>query len=196
MIETALASGVVWLLLGMGLEAAVAEHPHRPDYVLKVFPTHSKYTKFVEFVRKNHRNPHLPTFSRYVRPVPGTTWSYVRMEKLTPVSDEHQLIQQHLPEMVALYAAGVKHGLQTVGYRIVELLLSELGGLGYSKHDLGNPQKLDDIYEHIGSAPDAWVYAVDQLAQLGNALQMYGLDMHTGNMMLRNHTLVITDPFV
>lgn len=185
-----------WRMLGMGLEAAVAEHPHRSDYVLKVFPTRSLYTKFVDFVQKNNRNPHLPRFSRYVRPIPGTTWSYVRMEKLTPLTDEHQLLEQHLPEMVALYAAGVKNKLHTVGLYIQEPLNMQLRTLGYTRKDLVDPQKSQQLYDQIGSPPQQWVSAVDQLARMGSQMQMYGLDLHHGNMMLRNQTLVITDPFV
>ena len=185
-----------WRMLGMGLEAAVAEHPHRPDYVLKVFPTHSKYTKFVEFVRKNHHNPHLPTFSRYVRPIPGTTWSYVRMEKLTPVLDIRQLIDQHLPEIISLYAAGKKHDLNTVGLDITPSLFKQLKSKGYTRTQLEDPKILDKIYADTGAPPAAWVTMVDRLVQLGHALNLYGLDLHQGNMMLRNHTLVITDPFV
>ena len=58
-----------WKLLGRGSEAAVAEHPEK-GYVLKIWPTKSQYTTFVELVQQNP-NPHFPKFSKVMKQIPG-----------------------------------------------------------------------------------------------------------------------------
>jgi hypothetical protein len=95
-----------WRVIGYGVEGAVAEHPKK-SYVLKLFPTKSKYVEFVEFVQEHQSNPHLPKFSRYVRKVPGTKFSYVRMEKLNHIT-LIKLIRRYMPELCALEIIG-KH---------------------------------------------------------------------------------------
>lgn len=175
-----------WRVLGSGVEATVAEKPGAP-YVLKLFPNTSKYKVFVEFCKSHANNPHLPQFSRYVRPVPGTKWSYVRMEKLEPIAS------YTLRNTYGEYLCAVN-----------ELFLNRRHHPVYWNHAMSQ-QSIDDIPEKQGyvdlsacaqAAPAIWRQTLQQLVQLMKVSNMEQFDLHADNMMLRNQTLVITDPFV
>lgn len=175
-----------WNILGTGMEATVAEKPGAP-YVLKVFPATSKYVLFVQFCQQHAHNPHLPRFSRYVRPVPHTTFSYVRMEKLKPVQ-ETMLMRSYAP-----YLCAVDHVFRSEDRSPV------FWNHAMSRWDLDElPEKRGyaDLAACAQKAPASWRQVVEQLVQLMQAQQMKQFDLHSNNMMLRGSTLVITDPFV
>jgi hypothetical protein len=184
-----------WTLLGSGAEGAVAEHPGKA-YVLKLYEYNSNYTYFVNLV-KHFPNIHFPKFSRYVRPVPGTKWKYVRMEKLSPI-EENTLIENYMPEMVALQNICYIHGLKC-DYQdnIVAFYLRNLNirnpVLGARTRD---QNKIHDIYQRLGRKPDnAWIAAVTECCNSANSLNLQMLDLHYGNFMLRGNCLIIADPY-
>ncbi len=180
-----------WSLVGRGLEAVVVKHPQKP-YVLRVFSTDTPYVDFVKMVQAHQSNPHFPRFSRYVRPIPGTEMSYVRMEILDPVRN---VLRTHLPELAYLYIQSTSMGLEfhdvfapTVGAHLREL----------SRGSIFDKEIQKTLWEKIGTPSDSWKRAVDLLLELyqkGTRWQSE-LDMHPANFMLRGHTLVISDPLV
>jgi hypothetical protein len=175
-----------WEYLGSGAEASVALHPNR-SYVLKVFRSSSKYQLFVKFCAQHVNNPHLPTFSRYVRPIPGTAFSYVRMEKLNKVS-EQQLASTYMPEMRALYDVGQAHHIDTIGDSLNDHLIAQWG--------FWDTYTADQLYNKLNKQPPAsWLEIIEQLCKYAVDQGMRHMDLHDENFMLRQQTLVILDPF-
>jgi hypothetical protein len=182
-----------WTLVGRGTEAVVVKHPQKP-YVLRIFSTDTSYVDFVKLVQQNQQNPHFPKFSRYVRPIPGTEMSYVRMEILAPVT-QIQLMQHHLPELAYLYIESTKLGLEfhemfapTVG-----VYLRQLSRGSIFDHTIQN-----ELWDKIGQPSTTWKQAVDLLLELYNQGTHWPskLDLHSDNFMQRAQTLVIADPLV
>ena len=183
-----------WTPLGTGIEATVAWHP-RKEYVLKIFPDHSKYRYFVEFVQKNQSNPHLPKFSRYVKPVPGTDYLYVRMEKLSQLS-ENELIDDYLPYLLFMIQLGNHSGIETLTGIVKDEVVLKLEQWGFSLEDLGDIGSGDSIYQKAGGFPlESWEKIIDALASNSQSLGIQYWDMHGDNFMQRDGTLVIADPY-
>jgi len=183
-----------WHLLGSGIEATVAEHPNR-RYVLKIWPKTSRYTAFVEFVRDNAANPHVPRFSRYTRPVPGTNYVYARMEKLSPIT-ENKLKKTYPAELLWLFAVGAKNnisGLTGNPWYFASDQMLRFGIRVTSTTDLN--KDLEEIWEKFGYPPPAWVEICDKLVDSAKQHGFAGFDLHNENFMLRDQTLVITDPW-
>ena len=178
-----------WQVLGYGVDGAVAKHPKKP-YVLKLFVSKSAYVPFVHYVQTHQSNPHLPKFDRYVRKVPGTDLSYVRMEKLKPIPNEgFDLAKTHAGEILSLYSIAEDHNLaDELDYY---WLIDELG-----LRALPKSQNLDKFYQEEGIEPpeSSWVQAISDLINISQS-QHVGWDLHLENMMLRGNTLVIIDPF-
>lgn len=157
-----------WTVLGRGSEAAVAEHPSKP-YVLKIYPTGSLYTKFVDLAQRVPQNPHFPKFSREQRKIPGTLFSYVRMEKLARVTEFD--IKIEMPE----------------AFCVAKQLYANLGQTLYWT----NIDK--DVIECSSLSRDA-----EEVVQLmTRQLKKIGprLDLHPLNIMRRGTVWVITDPY-
>jgi len=171
-----------WAVLGTGVEALVAHKPHMP-YVLKLFPTNSAYVHFVKFCEQHAQHPHLPRFSRYVRPIPGTRFSYVRMEKLQPVS-ANQLRTTYAPHMCVVD-------------QIVQKYTSNIfWNKDLSVRNIVKDEGYQDLADCAAHAPEIWKTTIQDLMHI---MQQHGLeqfDLHSENMMLRGSELVITDPFV
>lgn len=183
-----------WNMLGTGAEGAVAEHPQKA-YVLKIFNSDSNYVNFVDFVQHHTANPHVPKFSRYVRPVPGTEFSYVRMEKLQPITHEALVnnYTNHLAEMVAM--SSVVH-MNLVGDELADGVRHKLEGIGYTTADLLDPEKQPQIFKQLGGEPPySWTHIVSEMADYSENVDVGHWDMHDGNFMTRDNTLVIVDPW-
>jgi hypothetical protein len=183
-----------WHLLGQGIEGNVAEHPQK-NYVLKIWPRSSKYGKFVEFCQHHQNNPHVPQFSRFTRPVPGTSFSYVRMEKLTPVSTE-RLVNGYKSELIYLWLWGKMQGVTTltsdIGDEIREIIADEgifVGGLTSLEDDL------HDLWAKFGWPEPSWIKICEELVAYAKQQGYSFFDLHTYNFMTRNGYLVILDPF-
>jgi hypothetical protein len=183
-----------WKSLGTGAEAAVAMHPQKA-YVLKIFNSDSKYVQFVEFVQAHQSNPHLPRFSRYVRPVPGTEFSYVRMEKLMKVTHTQLLTTYaaYLAEMMAMgQVAEFSMLADDLGMRMEDNLMH----MGYEAADLLDFEQQDEIYQKLGGQPPhTWSQVLGDLADYSEHVDVASWDMHEDNFMRRGKTLVIVDPF-
>ena len=80
--------------LGTGSYGSAYEHPSYP-WVFKVFKHDNSYLKFYNYVRKNQHNPNLPkTKGSYIKI--GTDAYAVRLEKLTPITDDQYYKLQDL----------------------------------------------------------------------------------------------------
>jgi hypothetical protein len=175
-----------WRKLGSGIEAMVAEKPGTP-YVLKLFNSDSEYVHFVKYCQQNSTNKFLPRFSRYVRPVPGTQFSYVRMEKLFPITPD-QLISRY-PEYVCALVDMFKQPQGDVVWNHAMYAYN----LDQIHVDLGYTSRADCAEQ----VPAQFMKTVQELIQIMNEHKLTQLDMHYNNMMRRaNGDLVITDPFV
>jgi len=215
-----------WNVIGIGMEAAVAEHPNK-NYVLKLFEDDSNYKKFVEFAINHKGNPHVPVFFRgaetkdlvkveerstisipgIMSTIPGTDYSYVRMEKLSKIS-EKDLIKQYAPEMLVLYLDGIRENISGLNFELKVAMRNKiivafrlLTGTKSSNtafieklaHDHVQQQEL---WKRIGREPDeAWFSLAHDLIMMSKKLKTRGLDIHEDNVMFRGNTLVVTDPF-
>lgn len=158
-----------WTVLGRGSQAAVAQHPHKP-YVLKIYPTHSLYSQFVDLAQRFSQNPHFPKFSRDQRKIPGTRFSYVRMEKLLPVTAYD--LKLDMPE--AFCVAKQLHQ--------------------NSEGEIPDWIKVDqDSIECTTISSDA--QEVIQLISIQLSKIGPRLDLETRNIMRRGPVWVITDPY-
>lgn len=175
-----------WNILGTGFEATVAEKPGLP-YVLKVFLKQSKYTQFVQFCQQHGNNPYLPRFSRYVRPVPHTRFSYVRMEKLKPVN-ERRLMTAYAEYMCAVDQVFKSEDRTPVFWNHA---LSR-----WELDELPEKEGYTDVAQCAAQAPTQWTHTIEALVKLMQSEGIKQFDLHPDNMMLRGSTLVITDPFV
>ena len=170
-----------WHVMGHGYEAGVAEHPDR-SYVLKIFPRTSYYVHFVDMVRSHATNPHFPRFSRYVRPIPGTTYAYVRMEKLSRMF-EYDLVQ--FPSLLCLLEKMYddRHVTPPVWVR-----------MNVSWDPSWGPDGMIDCnHINITSAEREAIQALNEKVQ---QLGWRHLDLHAANFMTRGSQWVITDPFI
>lgn len=79
-------------LLGKGSFAVTFEKPGYP-WVIKVFTSDNSYKHFLDYVLKHQDNPHLPKIKGKFIPINGITFA-VRIEKLTPISEEHPLAKR------------------------------------------------------------------------------------------------------
>jgi hypothetical protein len=185
-----------WHVLGTGKDATVAEHPNK-TYVLKIWARGSLYERFVPFVQQHADNPHVPKFSRYIKSVPGTRYLYVRMEKLNSLTNTH-LLSTYLREIIYLWLAGKKVGLKgnlewMLEYRIEEYLLSL--GITSAEKDFLKPDVEAKLWKDIGMPPGTWINVVDALMAYTTNIGITSLDIHEENLMQRDDTLVITDPY-
>lgn len=185
-----------WKLKGTGAEALVAQHPHMP-YVLKLFPTDSKYVHFVDYVQAHKNNPHLPKFGKYVRTLPVThkfdvapgRWSYVTMEILQPISP-HEFRTKYVKEMCA-----VQMIVNQAQQEHKDLFWNSATNMSHLL-DTAKEMGFDSI-ESCGEAADEnWKTAVTDLLKLMKQQNMPQFDLHYNNVMLRGNVLVIVDPFI
>ena len=170
-----------WRVLGRGAEGAVAEHPNK-SYVLKLFRKNSLYNHFVNLVQHSN-NIHFPFFSRFVKPVPGTMYNYVRMEKLTPVNSQI-LLDNFFPELCDVeYVFPTGFGNSTPAVS----LYSSVTEIFYDEYNNDFSTVIKDQHQ-----PDQqWVDALESIKKL-----KHPIDFHSGNFMLRGNILVITDPII
>lgn len=183
-----------WKELGTGEYGVVAERPNTP-YVLKVFVTQNRYLDFVKFCENHTGNPHIPNFNKTAKEIPGTPFSYVRMEKLQPNSPI-DYTTKFLPEMCAFFSILHKQGIRGAaglkGEIVHALQTNKKTHLWANLIDSDLPK----IYNTIGRSPSSqWIEITNALCEAAKSLGLKKLDSHSGNFMRRNETVVITDPF-
>lgn len=167
-----------WRVLGFGYEAGVAEHPKKP-YVLKIFPQDSLYNHFLGIVHANSQNPHFPRFSRTVRAIPGTRYSYVRMEKLLPMKPYDMLQQPSL--LCVMNRMYQNKNLEAPVYVRMNVSWDPAEGLIDC-----NQIKIDPNEQQV----------FDLIAQKGQELGWSHIDLHASNFMRRENIWVLIDPFI
>lgn len=188
-----------WKVLGFGTEGTVAEHPNK-QYVLKVFESDSNYKAFVSFCEKHSGNPHVPVFNRYTKEIPGTPYSYVRMEKLEEIQND-ELFDKFLPEMVVMLHIAMMHGIKlhpNVATQISSMFSYELKNSGFKFDDIFKKAKITKLLKAIGRVPDkSWIAIVTDLLNASKSLSLKAgkVDLNPNNFMQRNGTIVIIDPF-
>ena len=177
-----------WHFLGRGIDASVAEHPHK-KYVLKVFQTKSKYRDFVNLARAHENNPHFPKFYGGIKTIPGREeYNFIRMEKLTSIVGLYTLF---LSEMLYLYTKSEYYG---VGLDISY----ELKDGVYDRYKISYDVDLtnDEIWDTVPKPSGAWMQATDLICAIANQDRKILLDIHHDNFMTRNGVLVYLDPFL
>jgi hypothetical protein len=183
-----------WQFLGSGMEAAVAEHPQY-KYVLKVFRSGSVFQEFYS-VCMQYPNTHWPKFFSSIKPVPGTDnyWKYVRMEKLQE-TDHHTLQRDYISELVFLYYtafdANLDGGLGAEMNYLIGDVVSDKYHIDITKDGEKNPE----IWDYVKQPSGDWVDAATLLVAKAKELGLHRLDLHVGNFMLRDRTLIFSDPF-
>lgn len=167
-----------WQKLGSGFEGIVAKHPNKP-YALKIYNTNSKYSTFVNLVQHNQSNPHFPKFSRYVKPIKGTEWSYVRMEILQKIKEE-DLKTKFLPEICFMYECNKKYPRLSISRTVEDIL---------------HYKNSSEIKELAEKTNESWKQAIDLVFNTAKQNNLNHIDLHDENFMQRAGTLIISDPY-
>ena len=181
-----------WDVLGTGLSAAVAQHPTKP-YVLKLFKSDIRYLKFIEFVEQNAGNKHLPHINKTVKKIPGTHLSYVRMERLNPITIT-DLQNTYYPEIMYLGLLAIKNDLMITS-SIEDFIIHKLSAKHIYEPTLRKVNFNDVWYAYPNKPLASWIDISRKLVDFADSTGISMFDIHAGNFMLRNRTLVITDPF-
>lgn len=155
-----------WKRLGKGAYAMVFEHPKFP-YVFKIFYNDPDYFQYFNWARQHQSNPHVPKIKgKYIK-INEKTYA-VRMEKLDHLPSFDTAIEKYIdPELQS------KTKLDISYYRNVDKL-SLYTNLSFLK------QNFPDLYEVLN--------------YVKSNFQLISQDLHGGNIMLRDDTIVITDP--
>lgn len=184
-----------WKLLGSGAEAAVAEHPQK-SYVLKVFDSESRYIDFVHFALDHQSNPHVPKFNGHVKQIPGTKFSYVRMEKLSNTNDAN-LLSTHIADMYALVVISEKNSIQIHSDLPHQVQTYLEAHYDIDEERMYDRRKFESNFLKIGKKADPqWIAICNDLMNYCNNINFPHLDLHGKNFMMRGNTVVILDPFI
>jgi hypothetical protein len=155
-----------WKRLGKGSYGLVYEHPSFP-YIFKIFYDDPDYFKYFNWARQRQNNPHVPKIKgKYIK-INNKTYA-VRMEKLEPLSSFNSVLKQYIdPELQS------KSRLDISNYDDIDKL-SLYSNLKFLKENF--PDLYDIIHYVTANFP------------------LMSQDLHGGNIMLRDDTIVITDP--
>ena len=178
--------------LGNGAFARVFQHPTHPEVVVKVFTDEDKaYKAFLKFCLQNQGNKYLPKIlsvhhhdhtpkkkikDRSIDEIVDNKYTLVFMEKLTPATkdDVTKFIKS-----VPFEAQHLKNNLKAeVPYRLGQLV----SFYNAEWTDLSRQTEDKDLAEVAN-------FFVGILKK-----QMYSLDLHDKNVMMRGSQLVFTDP--
>jgi hypothetical protein len=152
--------------LGKGVYAAVFDHPSFGGrYVLKVF-CDPNYEQFLNFCIKNRGNDHLPKVIGKVMPL-GQNGRMVRIEKLRPFSDDD-------------YSSWDMGILTEFAWN---MMTKKPAPEDWKK--LAHWADRNDLRDFCGT-----VFDLIRVKPKGARM-----DLHAGNFMWRDRTLVISDPY-
>ena len=156
--------------LGQGVSGTVYAKPGE-DSVLKLFQSWDKsYKLFVNFTLQ-HPNIHYPKFKGKMMKITDNYYA-IRMEKLTPLSQEHakmvRTMKDYITQRIATRFREINPDEATWWQRDMEILETKQPGI-------------TEVCEELAKFVDE---------------SQSGLDLQAANVMLRGNTLVITDPVV
>jgi hypothetical protein len=115
---------------------------------------------------------------------------YVRMEKLTSLSEFELYSERYLPELWALHWTCRRRLIHcnVDMYNMANLL--NINSVAFAK------LTDQEFYQKVGRTADPeWMQLVEDLITLAKKLGLRELDLHYNNFMQRGSTLVIIDPF-
>lgn len=220
-----------WNVLGSGYEGAVASHPNKPyvlklferDSLYKMFLVFCRENqgnihlpKFftgkeaaamtsVTPVNELYSSGKDTRISDIILELPKDTGltqlSAVRMEKLTPVS-ENLLKFKYFPELCVLLLISIPNNIRGMSPELQESTLKRMKKLlGAESSDIlamsKDRSKWDKLWEAGVKKPDqSWIDIVDKMIAFSKTNKLGSMDLHDSNLMRRNDILVIIDPFV
>jgi len=158
-------------LIGYGMMAKVYSHPGL-DYVLKVFNKDDGYQQFWKLACQYNNNPHFPKFRGKLMQIVPNIYA-VRMEKLQKATINNIGIS---PEAISKF--------------MNNYIIDNTDNYEYYNLD---QKLLEKITSYIEETQPLLLEALDLLKKY-DAFEDT-LDLHDENFMMRNNTIVITDPF-
>lgn len=163
-------------LLGKGVFAAVYSREDLP-YVIKIpFDYDEAWYKFAEFCIQNKKNKHLPKIKFLEK------WSHNNLfvsaiEKLQPITISSTILDDFMA------------GLINESFDLNQTI-KNIHKWYYRRNLLNNLKKFESFIK---------IYK-NQLIEITNTIKKLHkideLDLHAGNFMMRNNTIVITDPLI
>lgn len=157
-----------WKRIGKGAYGLVYEHPQF-SYIFKIFYDDPDYFTYFNWAKQHQNNPHVPKIKgKYIK-INNKTYA-VRMEKLKqlPSLGADKIIEKYIdPELQS------KTKLNISNYSNVDKL-SLYTNLSFLKQ---NYPELYEVIEYVKSN-----------------FPLISQDLHSGNIMLRDDVIVITDP--
>ena len=157
--------------MASGAFGAVFTHP-KLDYVIKVFKNDPGYANFISICSANRRDEHLPKFRGKIIQIDETT-SMVRIERLKPVGNSVEPIVDALQDYLAMSGVGPEEYLECLE--------------GEAEESEDAEMLLDYFYANVGLLQTAMLIRDENAG--------HQLDLSLGNVMWRQDTLVIIDPY-
>lgn len=120
------------------------------------------------------------------------------MEQLTPCTAVY-LIESHVKEI--LYTELKSHiinGSTSIGSSLMETYLKKLKDFDfYLPWDYRSEVAVAELWKKLGGLPEkSWCDAVDKIMHYAKTKKRIFIDINYSNIMKRDATLVITDPYV
>lgn len=166
-------------ILGRGIFGLVFHRPNTPDAVYKAFLRGDRgYMKYLKFALENQHNPHVPKIIG--KPLPfaledGTQVVLVKLERLDELDPN-----------------------DTPNYNQFLQLTSILNSLSFLKnpfYDSDSKKKEEELLQQRKQQYPTLYDIAQQIVKLSHKSRMQDVDLHSGNVMMRDNTLVVTDPY-
>jgi len=159
-----------WKLIGEGAYATVYSHPDYP-YVIKIFNQNRNFLKYFMWAKQNQNNKHLPKIKGKFIKIDYDTYA-VRIEKLTPIKDQNILTPYIDPNLVYKFHEKLRGNYFNNTKPIAKFTT------------ILNREYLTQNYPDIAEI----------LNYIDQNFDLLHVDLHIDNIMLRNNTIVISDP--
>lgn len=172
--------------LGSGAFATVYE---KDGTAIKFWKTDGGYEAFIDFCLKN-KSEHLPKFLSKIKKIKhpnGDRFSYIKMEKLTPVQDKTVVYGVRAYDLSSNFTSWFDNASKKIS-----------DGSNMSAIALYMETRVEKKYPNLTENDVDKIIGFLELALRIHLEADYDKvypDMHYENVMLRGQTLVITDPF-
>lgn len=158
--------------LGDGAYAEILSHPNL-NYVIKIFKSDPCYIEFAKYISANQSNPHLPKIrGKLVTLSKDKNTFGIRIEKLSPLislETEYELLSYLYQNKMLQYRENV------LASEIIE------------------PDQIDQLIQDFKKNQPTFYNLFEDLKK--KLPKQCGWDLHAGNFMKRNQTLILIDPW-
>lgn len=166
-------------ILGRGIFGLVFHRPNTPDAVYKAFLRGDRgYMKYLKFALENQHNPHVPKIIG--KPLSfalenGTQVVLVKLERLDELDPNDSPNYNQFLKLTSI--------------------LNSLSFLDNPFYDSDSKKKEKEFLQQRKQQYPTLYDIAQQIVKLSHKSRMQDVDLHSGNVMMRGNTLVVTDPY-